>query len=208
MRDTGIDIDITSCDREPIHLLGTIQSFGFLLTVSSDWHIAHASSNLERYLNVSAQAALGKLLDGILLPGAIHAIRGAVQAMASTAAVERIYNLPMQGTRCFDLAVHRSESWIVIEAEPSVEENKFDAASSTRTMISRLQGPTTVLELCREAARQVRALTGFDRVMIYRFDEDGSGEVVAERVQSMLQPYLGLHFPASDIPRQARELYL
>lgn len=75
-------------------------------------------------------------------------------------------------------------------------------------MISRLQGPTTVLELCQEAARQVRALTAFDRVMVYRFDEDGSGEVVAERAQSMLQPYLGLHYPASDIPPQARELYL
>ena len=202
------ETDITSCDREPIHLLGAIQSFGFLLTVSSDWHIVHASSNLSRYLNVSAKAALGKPLDGILLPGAMHAIRGTVQAMASPMAVERIFNLPMQELKHFDLAVHRSDGWIVIEAEPSAEENKFDAASSTRTMIARLQGPTTVLELCQEAARQVRALTGFDRVMVYRFDGDGSGEVVAERAQSMLQPYLGLHYPASDIPQQARELYL
>lgn len=202
------EIDITACDREPIHLLGTIQSFGFLLTVSNDWHVVHASSNLSHYLNVSAKAALGNLLDGIFLPGAMHAIRGAVQGIASPLAVERLFNLPLQESNHFDLAVHRSDGWIVIEAEPSADENKFDAASSTRTMIARLQGPTTVLELCQEAARQVRALTGFDRVMVYRFDEDGSGEVVAERVQSMLQPYLGLHYPASDIPRQARELYL
>lgn len=112
MRDT--EVDITSCDREPIHLLGAIQPFGFLLTVSSDWHVVHASSNLSQYLNVPAQAALGKLLDGILLPGAIHAIRGAVQAMASLLAVERIYNLPMRESKCFDLAVHRSDGWIVI----------------------------------------------------------------------------------------------
>jgi light-regulated signal transduction histidine kinase (bacteriophytochrome) len=201
-------IDITSCDREPIHLLGAVQPFGFLIAVSSDWRISHASANLSGYLNVSAQSVLDKSLDEILLPAAMHAIRGAVQAMASLATVERLFNLPMQENRCFDLAVHRSGDWIVIEAEPGVEENKFDAASSTRTMIARLQGPTTVLELCQEAARQVRALTGFDRVMVYRFDEDGSGEVVAERTQSMLQPYLGLHYPASDIPRQARELYL
>jgi light-regulated signal transduction histidine kinase (bacteriophytochrome)/CheY-like chemotaxis protein len=206
MSDT--DIDITLCDQEPIHLLGAIQSFGFLLTVSSDWRIGHASTNLSRYLDVSAQAALGRPLDGLLLPEAMHSIRGAVQALASPWAVERLFNLALQQGRHFDLALHRSGDWVVIEAEPSVDENKFDAASSTRTMIARLQGPSTVLELCQEAARQVRALTGFDRVMVYRFDEDGSGEVVAERAQSMLQPYLGLHYPASDIPRQARELYL
>ena len=202
------ELDTTLCDREPIHLLGAIQSFGFLLTVSSNWCIGHVSNNVSEYLNLPAQVTLGRALDDLLLPHAMHAIRGAVQAMSSPTAVERLFNVPLQPGRHFDLAVHRSGDWIVVEAEPSVDENKFDAASSTRTMISRLQSPVTVLELCREAARQVRALTGFDRVMIYRFDEDGSGEVVAERMQSTLQSYLGLHYPASDIPRQARELYL
>lgn len=206
MSDT--EIDTTGCDREPIHLLGAIQPFGFLLAVASDWRIGHASANLSEFLDLSAHAALGQLLDVILLPKAMHSIRGAVQAMALPMVVERIFNLSLQTGQNFDLALHRSDGWIVIEAEPSVDENKFDAVSATRTMIARLQGPSTVLELCQEAARQVRALTGFDRVMVYRFDEDGSGEVVAERAQSMLQPYLGLHYPASDIPRQARELYL
>ena len=202
------DVDITTCDREPIHLLGAVQSCGFLLTVTRKWDVGHASANLASYLNLTAAAALGQPLNDLLLPDAMHAIRGALQAMASAQAVERLFNVALQPGRRFDLAIHRSGSWIVIEAEPSVDENMFDAASSTRTMIARLQVPATVLELCQEAARQVRALTGFDRVMIYRFDEDGSGEVVAERAQSTLQPYLGLHYPASDIPRQARALYL
>ncbi len=53
----------------------------------------------------------------------------------------------------------------------------------------------------------MRALTGFDRVMVYRFDPDGSGEVIAEAARAGLEPYLGLHYPASDIPQQARVLY-
>ena len=205
---TQREIDITLCDREPIHLLGAIQSFGFLLAVWNDWHIGHASANLADFLQVSADAVLGHQLDRFLSPEAMHSIRGAAQALASPTAVERVFDVALEGGRHFDLALYRSNGWIVIEAEVSADEKKFDAASSTRTMIARLQGPSTVLELCQEAARQVRALTGFDRVMIYRFDEDGSGEVVAERAQSMLQPYLGLHYPASDIPRQARELYV
>lgn len=202
------DVDTTNCDREPIHLLGAIQSFGFLLTVNSQWLISHASANLAHYLDVTPASALGESLDDVLLSDAVHTIRGALQAMASPEAVERLFNVALQPDRHFDLAIHRSGAWIIIEAEPSVSEDMFDAASSTRTMIARLQRQTTVLELCNEAARQVRALTGFDRVMIYRFDEDGSGEVVAERAQSLLEPYLGLHYPASDIPKQARALYL
>ena len=205
---TASDADITNCDREPIHLLGAVQSFGFLLTVTSDWRIGHASANLADHLDLTPDAAFGRPLDDVLLANATHAIRGSLQAMASPEAVERIFNLALQPGRRFDLAIHRSGSWVIIEAEPSVDENMFDAASSTRTMIARLQRPATVLELCQEAARQVRALTGFDRVMIYRFDEDGSGEVVAERAQSILESYLGLHYPATDIPRQARALYL
>ena len=74
-------------------------------------------------------------------------------------------------------------------------------------MVSRLQQTAEFEPLCREAARQMRALTGFDRVMVYRFAPDGSGEVIAEAVRSGLDRYLGLHYPASDIPKQARALY-
>jgi len=200
--------DVTECDREAIHLLGAIQSFGFLLVLSGDWHITQASANLENFLNVSAQDACGRPVAALFLPEAIHAIRGAVQTMATPDVVERLFGIELQGRESFDLAVHRSGEWIVVEAERSIMEKPAEAAQSTRSMIVRLQRAGTLLETCQEAARQIRALTAFDRVMIYRFDEDGSGEVIAERAQSMLEPYVGLHYPASDIPKQARELYL
>lgn len=122
--------------------------------------------------------------------------------------MERLFDVDLgQGAR-YDLAVHRSGGLIVIEGEPYDPLDRLDAALSTHAMVARLDHSRTLLEICQEAARQVRALTGFDRVMIYRFDDDGAGGVIAERTQSMLEPFLGVHYPATDIPRQARELYL
>jgi light-regulated signal transduction histidine kinase (bacteriophytochrome) len=74
-------------------------------------------------------------------------------------------------------------------------------------MTARLQQTGDQRTLYRVAAREMRALTGFDRVMVYRFEHDGSGEVVAESARTGLESYLGLHYPASDVPQQARILY-
>ncbi|WP_245930723.1 HWE histidine kinase domain-containing protein [Methylobacterium radiodurans] len=106
----------------------------------------------------------------------------------------------------FDVALHLSGSAIVIEAEPSAPEH-LSAGNLVRSMVGRLQQTAGYDPLCREAARQMRALTGFDRVMVYRFAPDGHGEVIAEAARSGLDRYLGLHYPASDIPKQARALY-
>src|ERR1700744_5084207 len=77
-----------------------------------------------------------------------------------------------------------------------------------RAMMARLAQSEGMASFLREGARQVRALTGFDRVMVYRFDDQGSGEVAAESLQPGIDSFLGLHYPASDIPAQARKLYL
>lgn len=200
--------DVPTCDNEAIHLLSRIQSFGFLLAVTSDWVTRQVSANLAAHLGVDAKDALGQALTDIIPRQAVHAIRGALQALASTNGMERLFDVDLgQGAR-YDLAVHRSDELIVIEGQPYDPLDRLDAALSTRAMVARLERSRTLLEICQEAARQVRALTGFDRVMIYRFDDDGAGEVIAERTQSMLEPFLGLHYPATDIPRQARELYL
>ena len=110
---------------------------------------------------------------------------------------------PIRGT---GIALHLPVQKIVIEVEPSVSEN-LNSANLVRSMVGRLQQTTGFDTFFRQAARQMRALTGFDRVMVYRFDHDGSGEVIAEALPSNLEPYLGLRYPASDIPQQARALY-
>lgn len=94
-----------------------------------------------------------------------------------------------------------------IDAEPSTEESELNSSDFVRSMLERLRHTVTFEALFREAARQIKALTGFDRVMVYRFDAGGAGEVIAEVAAPNLVSYLGQHYPASDIPQQARILY-
>lgn len=208
-------VDLTNCDREPIHLLAAIQPFGLLLSVTADWKVARASDNLETFTGISAEAALGRPLDDLFRADAIHAIRNRVVLLRGPDAVERIFALPLLKPRpgesnapgAFDIAVHFSGNEMVIEAEPARGES-LDAANQVRTLMSRLNQTEGITAFLREAARQVRALTGFDRVMVYRFDHSGAGEVVAEALKAGTDSFLGLNYPASDIPAQARALYL
>src|SRR6201999_3099450 len=112
----------------------------------------------------------------------------------------------IEGMGGFDVAMHFSDANVIIEAEPASGEHG-DATGMVRTMISRLDQTADFEAFYREGARQVRALIGFDRVMVYRFAADVSGEVVAEAARPGIGKFLGLHYPASDIPAQARELY-
>jgi len=200
-------VDLTNCDREPIHILGAIQPFGFLLAISPDWMVRHASENAAEYLGSPVE--LGAPAAALLGEPATGSIRRHIQRLRDAEAVERIFAVPVGANKTpMDLAVHRSGASIVIEGEPTIVEDEFDAASVVRATIGRLQKHRSIVSMSQEAARQVRALTGFDRVMVYRFDEAGAGEVIAEAARADLERFLGLHYPASDIPRQARALYL
>ncbi|WP_439816130.1 HWE histidine kinase domain-containing protein [Zavarzinia sp. CC-PAN008] len=204
----GVAIDLTSCDREPIHLLGAVQPFGCLLALSPDWIVRHCSQNVGTFLDRPPEAVIGHGLGAIVDRAAEHVLRSRFQAAASSDSVERVFGLDLVGDgRLFDVAVHLGRGFIIIEFEPNERQGDLDAASLVRTMVGRLQRLTTQQSLFHEATRQMRALTEFDRVMIYRFDHDGSGEVVSEVVRPGLESFLGLHYPASDIPRQARILY-
>ena len=202
------DVDLTNCDREPIHILGAVQPFGFLLAVTREWVIAHASDNVLAFLGVGPDELVGQALTRVLDGHAIHELRGRLQIMRGRDAVERVFNLPLTaGGEPFDVAVHYSGELLVIEAEPSRADSSLEAASAVRSMVNRLREQKSLDALFHEAARQVRALTEFDRVMVYRFDQDGAGEVVAESVRPGIGSFLGQRYPASDIPQQARALY-
>lgn len=201
-------VDLSNCDREPIHVLGIIQPFGFLVAVTPDWMVARVSENLAEFTGTSPETALGQPLSDLIDREAIHTIRNRLTTLRGPDAVERIFGVPLLADRPpFDVAVHFSGREIVIEAEPAAAE-PLEATSVVRSMIARLQQVDGLPAFLREGARQVRAITGFDRVMVYRFDAQESGEVVAESVRHGVDSFLGLHYPASDIPSQARKLYL
>lgn len=200
-------VDLTNCDREPIHLISAIQPMGFLIAVSTDWLISRVSANAPDFLGRTADTLLGTSLRDVLAVEAVHTLRNRLAILRGRDAVERAFGVQLveDGGR-FDLAVHMSNGEVVIEAEPSEAAGDFNPSATVQSMLGRLNRLTDLGSLLSEAARQVRALTGHDRVMIYRFHPDGSGEVVAERVRTGLEPFLGLRYPASDIPRQARAL--
>jgi light-regulated signal transduction histidine kinase (bacteriophytochrome)/CheY-like chemotaxis protein len=204
----NLQVDLTNCDREPIHVPGSVQPFGFLLALLSDFTICIASENVGGFLGADPAELLQRPLSEVFSKSAINSIRTRVDYLTGSDAVERIFGLQLQKSgKAFDVAIHFSGSYLVIEAEPSVVEPDVNSGELVRLMLGRVRKTTKLLDLAQESARQMKILTGFDRVMVYRFHADGSGEVLAEVAASGLEPFLGLHYPASDIPRQARILY-
>lgn len=198
---------LTNCDKERIHEINSIQSGGFLLALTPDWIIERASANCGEFLNQTLEEILGANLTALITPEAVHAIRNRLSSLYRQDVIERLFAIVLQeGGPSFDLAVHTSGDLILLEAEPSQESGELNAGSMVRSMIDHVQHQHHVTDLTHEAVRLVQALTGYDRVMIYKFHPDGSGEVIAERCRPSLEPFLGLRYPATDIPKQARAL--
>jgi light-regulated signal transduction histidine kinase (bacteriophytochrome) len=208
MTSPELPVDLTNCDREPIHLLGAIQPAGFLVALSADLMIARVSANIEAFLGVPPEQLIGEPFARFVDAGLLHALRNRLAYLVNSDTVERIFGCHLPGqSQPFDIALHFSGSQIVLEAEPGAEQNG-DATGPVRAMMARLDKQADMDGFLREGARQIRALLGYDRVMIYRFADDGNGEVVAESCKAGIGRFLGLRYPATDIPKQARALYL
>lgn len=198
-------VDLTNCDREPIHIPGAIQPHGALLACRlPDLLIEQASDNLSEMLGVSAGSALGRNAEAFFSRESATALR--LVAHSNRPRDEGPLRIVAANGRPFDAVLHRaSDEILVIELEPPSGELSFHPR--LRRSVARFSRTQRIEELWADAADEVRALTGFDRVMVYRFDAEWNGEVVAESQRGDLESFLGLHYPASDIPAQARRLY-
>lgn len=199
-------VDLSNCDREPIHLLGTIQPIGFLICVTKDWLVNRASQNTSEFLGCLPEEMIGQPLAEYFSAEAVHDIRNRVGMLRGADAVERIFACEVVKGAHFDIAIHISGAYIIIEGEPG-DLAVQDTTGTVRSMLGRLDLSPDLPSFFREGARQIRALLNYDRVMVYKFDADGSGEVVAEVCKSGIGTFKGLRYPASDIPQQARVLY-
>jgi light-regulated signal transduction histidine kinase (bacteriophytochrome) len=199
------------CAREPIHLSGAIQPHGYLVSCQvSDWTIRQVSANAEALFGVPPAALLGETLREHVAADLLCAIADTVGYLDAGAPAQRVgtANLGENGALC-DVSVHVADGLVHIEAEPLARQDGLAAPTAVaQAMISRLGSGDDQAAFLDAVAVQVRALSGYDRVMVYRFRDDDAGEVVAEAVADDLEPYLGLRYPASDIPVQARALYL
>ncbi|MEH3147377.1 MAG: ATP-binding protein [Methylobacterium frigidaeris] len=206
---------LTACDREPIHLLGTLQPHGFLLAVQEpDLRIVQASANVPDRPGQPGGEVVGRLLSAAF-PELAEAVAGGTGPDRGAEGARYLRTVGLEtasGSRLYDLAVHRSGPLTVVELEEATAEAggelSLDALSPRlNAFVEGLHRAATVADLCGQLAAEVRRLTGFDRALVYRFDRDWHGTVVAEDGNGVLPSYLDLRFPASDIPAQARELY-
>jgi two-component system, chemotaxis family, sensor kinase Cph1 len=210
----GTPIDLDNCAREPIHIPGSIQPRGVLAVVQEPaFEIRQISANVADLLGRPVEAVLGRHLSALI--GADQADR--IQQAASTFGELRERNplecvIDVAGEQLpFDTILRREPGGVLlVELEIAYGERPFsfpNTYQAVRTSVEELNRATTLTELYDTTARAVRELTGFDRVMVYRYDEDYNGEVVAESKREDLNSFLGLHYPSTDIPAQARALY-
>lgn len=199
---------LQNCSDEPIRIPGAIQPHGVLLTVDeATWTVQQASANAQSLLADAPVPQAGQPLSGWLGNEPLERLR----ARLLTESLDEINPMSLQiGDQTVDGLIHRHEGLLFIELEP-VQPDPAPVGHPldqrlTRTL-RRLQSAKTLSALYDISVTEIRALTGYDRVLIYRFQEEGHGQVIAESATPELDAYQGLFFPASDIPEQARELY-
>lgn len=205
--------DLNTCDQEPIHVPGAVQGHGALLVVDPHTqHVRQASANTGTLLGVEASSLIGqRLADAVGEEAAVALVRlFADEGDDARLRTTRIDGAGADGLRSYYAAGHRNEAGWIVELEPVVGE----PIEATRLMadvdaaFQRLRSARSIEAWCDVAAREVQRLSGYDRVMVYRFDADWHGQVVAEARSTAVDSFLGLYFPAGDIPRQARRLYV
>ncbi|MBM7774474.1 light-regulated signal transduction histidine kinase (bacteriophytochrome) [Actinokineospora baliensis] len=205
--ESGTPFDLSVCLNEPIHRLGGIQSYGALVAFGADGVVEVASSNCAALLGVGAEVVVGMSAEALLGAESLAAVRGTLEAPTGDRGVVAV----TVGGRGFDATVYRADGRVVVELEPAAGERPFVFSQffpAVRAALVKLQHGRTVVDVCAAAVAEIRALTGYDRVVAYRFEGPaGPGEVIAESVAVELEPWLGLWFPATDIPPQARRLY-
>lgn len=200
--------ELSNCTTEPIDLPGSIQPHGILLVISlPHLTITHLSANLAALAGIPADALIGSSSIELIGIEAAHNLAQALRSEAARALNPARISLP--NGKPFDLTWHRlNASQVIVELEPLGEDLPANLHYQLNIAIGRMRAAETLDALCRTAAEAMRDLNGFDRVMVYRFDSEWHGEVLAEARDESTAPFLGLRFPATDIPAQARALYL
>ncbi|WP_323163708.1 ATP-binding protein [Pseudomonas atacamensis] len=200
---------LANCADEPIRFPGAIQPHGLLLTLTEPaLQIIQVSANVETLLARAPESLIGQPLHSLI--GAEHTaqvLQALEQATFSEAAPLRF---ELNGTE-FEGLLHRHQGVLILELEIHVKNFQPRNVAGVNThlgrMLQRLQAATTLQALYDISVKEIQAMTGYDRVLIYRFEEEGHGQVIAEASDPSMEVFNGLFFPASDIPEQARELY-
>ena len=206
--------DLTNCDKEPIHIIGKIQAQGFLIAADINTGlITYISENISSLLLQSSGSLLGKHIDDIEQPLELTVFKTNLKlSQLLSLGVNKSFEATNPfyvtiNTNPYNLIISVSGNNYLLEFEVTQSYISFDIQKIIGRSVSEILSGDSINLLLKSAASEIKEIIGYDRVMIYRFNEGGHGEVIAEEMNDDLEPFLGLHYPASDIPRQARELY-
>lgn len=200
---------LANCADEPIRTPGAIQPHGVLLTLSEpDWLVMQVSENVQTLLGRLADEVVGEPLHQLI--GIEYAQQVVTAALLDPPLDAPDLHFTINDGK-FEGFVHRHQGVLVLELEVQAPISKFqDRAGKVNKlgkMLQRLQAAKSLQGLYEISVQEIQSITGYDRVLIYRFEEEGHGQVIAEATSPSMEVFQGLFFPASDIPEQARELY-
>ncbi|MFP3515763.1 ATP-binding protein [Pseudomonas sp. SIMBA_077] len=200
---------LANCADEPIRFPGAIQPHGLLLTLSEpDLHIQQVSANVHTLFGLSPAALLNQPLSTLTGPEAAAIVKQAAHCAGQVDAPPM--ELGLQGIQ-YEGLLHRDNGLLILELELKPNEAELKGTMAKVRNLSRvlqsLQAAKTLPALYDICVKEIQALTGYDRVLIYRFQDEGHGQVIAEASSASMELFKGMFFPASDIPDQARELY-
>lgn len=200
-------VNLTNCESEPIHIPGSIQPHGFLIGVEQTaFRIHYCSQNIDMLLDKSPREILGKDLHEIF---GLQQAEDFIAYSSSFGPDTNPFNFRV-GDVPYSTTIYRSGNYFLLELEPFPDGKLAlpDLFLQTKTFVSMIENTKSLKDLCQAVAEETKRITGYDRVMVYKFDKDYNGEVFAEAKNADLEPFLGLHYPHTDIPAQARQLYM
>jgi light-regulated signal transduction histidine kinase (bacteriophytochrome) len=209
---------LSNCERELIHLAGSVQPHGVLLLLQAEaaLPVLQASANSDELLGVAATALLGQPLAS-LGGNLLEQLQQRLPGLGEEPLPLRCHTGQGLGLRYFEGTAHRPPGGgVVVELEPvdrgsgadAIALNPAHGSHGIAAAVQRFSAAGTLNGLCDAVVQVLRDMTGYDRVMVYRFDPDGHGQIFAEARAPQLESLLGHHYPASDIPQRARDLYL
>lgn len=209
---SNFQVDLSNCDREPIHIPGRIQSHGFLIVLDMDTNITHYSDNVYDFIPNLSKNLLGSSLtyleSFIGISYQPNFLKNLIDSSGPQLSFEKTNPVPVEiGGSNYFLIISKSDHRFLMEFERALSTFELGVQHVLGQSIAQILSHKSVGKLLEQAASEVKEIIAFDRVMIYQFMEDGHGTVVAESKNDDIEPWLGLHYPASDIPQQARALY-
>ena len=195
------------CGKVPLHQTNLLQPHGYLFVIGEDFSILQAGENVKEILGKEVAEVVNTLLTQYMPDSSIEQLSKEFEKSLLNG---NTLQLPFKNST-HQAIIKKQPGYYVVEVEKKLVGNGFIQLNTfyqqVRGLLQAIESSLSLEKFCQAAIKELKNISGFDKVMIYRFDENWNGDVIAEIMEKGMDAYLGLKFPSSDIPKQARDLY-